>query len=97
MGAALDYLLRVGVRSVESLTLSLAHRLHSGLTDQRYDVWTPPDNGSPIVAFDHLTGVARVRSDLERANVKVSLKAEGAQIRAGVALFNNSDDIDALL
>jgi hypothetical protein len=41
--------------------------------------------------------VARVRSDLERANVKVSLKAEGAQIRAGVALFNNSDDIDALL
>jgi selenocysteine lyase/cysteine desulfurase len=97
LDAALEYLLRVGVAAVEAHTVSLAHRLHAGLSDQGYELWTPGDNGSAIVAFDHQHDVDRVRADLESANVKVSLKAEGVQIRAGIALFNNSDDIDALL
>ena len=97
LGAALDYLLAVGVPNIERHTAGLAHRLRDGLVAQGYDVWTPADNTSPIVAFDHRRDVDRVRSDLERAGVKVSLKEGGTQIRAGIALFNNSDEVDALL
>ncbi len=60
-------------------------------------MWTPAGNRSSIVTFDHGKDIARVRSDLERAGVKVSLKQGGAQIRAGIALFNSDEDMDALL
>ena len=97
LGAALDYLLAVGVPNIERHTVGLAHRLRDGLAAQGYEVWTPEANRSPIVAFDHGRDISGVRSGLEAAGVKVSLKEQDAQIRAGVALFNNTDDIDALL
>jgi selenocysteine lyase/cysteine desulfurase len=97
LGAALDYLLQVGVPNIERHTVGLAHRLRDGLLAQGYPVWTPADNRSAIVTFEHGVDVGRVRSDLERANVKVSLKDGGTKIRAGVALFNNSQDIERLL
>ncbi len=97
LGAALDYLLRVGVPNIERHTVGLAHRLRDGLLAQGYPVWTPADNRSAILTFEHGVDVGRVRSDLESANVKVSLKDGGTKIRAGVALFNNSQDIERLL
>ena len=62
-----------------------------------YSIWTPADNRSAIVTFEHGADVNRVRADLEAANVKVSLKDEGTKIRAGIALFNNGPDIERLL
>lgn len=95
--SAIEYLLQVGVPNIERHTVSLAHRLRGGLTDQGYEVWTPADNPSSIVTFDHGHDVERVRRSLEDANVRVSLKEDGAQLRMGIALFNNTDDIDRLL
>ena len=95
--AALDYLLRVGVPNIEAHTVSLAQRLNTGLVGQGHDVWTPKDNRSPIVTFRHHRDIALVRSTLEQAGIRISFKAEGEELRAGIALFNNSDDIDKLL
>jgi selenocysteine lyase/cysteine desulfurase len=95
--AALDYLLEVGVQNVERHTVALAQRLREGLVGQGYPVWTPAGNRSAIITFEHGLEVERVRAALEAANIKVSLKAQGVQIRAGVALFNNARDIERLL
>ena len=95
--AALDFLERVGIQNIENHTVPLAHRLREGLLEQGYSVWTPPENRSAIVTFDHGAQVDRVRRDLEAESVKVSLKRAGTQIRAGVALFNNEDDVERLL
>ena len=95
--AALDYLLRVGVPNIEAHTVSLAKQLNTGLVGQGHDVWTPKDNRSPIVTFRHHRDITLVRSTLEEAGIRISFKAEGEELRAGIALFNNSDDIDKLL
>ena len=95
--AALDYLLRVGVPNIEAHTVGLAQQLNTGLVGQGHDVWTPKDNRSPIVTFRHHRDIALVRSTLEEAGIRISFKAEGEELRAGIALFNNSDDIRKLL
>jgi selenocysteine lyase/cysteine desulfurase len=95
--AGLDYLLQVGVDKIERHTVALARDLRDGWVGQGYTVLTPADNRSAIVTIEHGRDVERVRAALEAANVKVSLKEEGTQIRAGAALFNNSADIQRLL
>ena len=97
LGAAIDYLLRVGVSNIEAHTVGLAQQLNTELVGQGHDVWTPKDNRSPIVTFRHHRDIALVRSTLEEAGIRISFKAEGEELRAGIALFNNSDDIDKLL
>ena len=95
--AGLDYLLQVGVPNIEAHTVQLAHRLREGWLDQGYSVLTPANNRSAIVTIEHGKNVEQVRTALATANVKVSLKENGTQLRAGAALFNNSDEIDRLL
>jgi len=97
LGAALDYLLDVGIPEIERHTVKLAQDLRAGLVDQGHEVWTPPDNASAIVTFKHNNDVARVQADLEAARIRVSLKGGGEQIRAGAALFNNADEIARFL
>jgi selenocysteine lyase/cysteine desulfurase len=95
--AALDYLLEVGVTNIEAHTVSLAQRLHAGLVDQDHDVWTPEGNRSPIVTFRHHRDAGLVRGTLEGAGIRISYKRDGEELRAGVALFNTAEEIDALL
>jgi selenocysteine lyase/cysteine desulfurase len=38
-----------------------------------------------------------VRNSLEQASITVSVREEGAQLRAGIALFNTAEEIDRLL
>jgi len=97
LGAALDYLLEVGVPNIERHTVGLAHRLEEGLRSQGHDVWTPAGNRSPIVTFRHHREVGMVRRTLEGEGIRVSHKAEGEELRVGIALFNTSDEIDHLL
>jgi len=95
--SGLDYLLKVGISNIERHTVALAHRLHEGLTDQGYDVWTPTGNRSSIVTFEHGRDIEMVTRALQDAGIKLSLKEGGVQLRVGVALFNNTDDIERLL
>ena len=62
-----------------------------------FDVLTPSGNASPIVAFRHRVAPDRAAAAFENAGVKVSLRESGTQVRAGVALFNNRQDVERLL
>ncbi len=97
LGAALDYLLDVGVANIERHTVALARRLHDGLAAQGHRLLTPPGNGSAIVVFEHDHDPDAVRRALDEAAVQVTVREQGAQIRVGAALFNNQREIDQLL
>jgi len=97
LNAALEYLLRVGVSNIERHTVALANRLSEGLRAQGHDVLTPSGNRSAIVTFEHGRDLAMVRRTLEEASILVSVREEGAQLRAGIALFNTDEEIDRLL
>jgi len=97
LGAALDYLLDVGVANIERHTVALARRLRDGLTAQGHRLLTPPGNGSAIVVFEHDHDPDAVRRSLEEAAVRLTLREGGAQVRVGAALFNNEREIDRLL
>ena len=97
LSSGLDYLLDVGVDRIEAHTVPLAHRLRQGLLDQGFPVLTPEENRSAIVTFEPGVGVERLRRDLDRSRVRVSLKDGGRRVRAGVALFNNQEEVDRLL
>ncbi len=97
LSAALDYLLKIGVKNIERHTVSLAHRLRNGLVSQGFSVWTPRDNRSAIVTFAHGKEVEKVRSRLEAARISFSFKNGDRNIRVGAALFNNASDIKRFL
>ena len=97
LSAALDYLHRIGVKNIERHTVGLAHRLQEGLVGQGQAVLTPPGNRSAIVAFEHGRDLEVVRRSLEAARIKLSFRAEGAELRASAALFNTAAEIDRLL
>ena len=97
LGAALDYLLDVGVPAIEAHTVPLAHRIGGGLLEQGFTVDTPADNRSAIVTFVPGVAPARLEADLADRRIKVSLKEEGRRIRVGTALFNNDEDVDRFL
>ena len=97
MRAALDYLLDVGVGRIESHVVPLAGTLNAELRALGFDVLTPADNRSSIVAFWHGVEADQAAAAFDRGGVKVSLRESGSQVRAGVALFNNRQDIDRLL
>ena len=95
--AALDYLLRIGVKDIERHTVGLAHRLQEGLAAQGHAIWTPSGNQSAIVTFEHGQDVDTVQRSLEEARIKLSFKDGGAKLRASMALFNTAEEIDLLL
>jgi selenocysteine lyase/cysteine desulfurase len=97
LSAGLDLLLRVGVPRIEAHTVALAHRLRDGLVDQGYSVWTPQGNRSSIVTFYPGQRTDQLSTAFEAEKIRVSFKDGGRQIRAGAALFNNLDEINALL
>ena len=97
LGAALDYLQAVGVDRIEQHTVALAHRIHGGLTDRGFKVWTPVNNRSATVAFEHGVAYEKVQKALDAARIQVSFREENKQIRVGTALFNTTGDVDRFL
>ncbi len=95
--AGLDYLLDVGVRNIERHTVGLAARLHEGLTEQGFEVLTPPDNESAIVTFEHARDHGMVARAFEDAGIQATVREESGQVRVGPALFNNAAEIDGFL
>jgi selenocysteine lyase/cysteine desulfurase len=95
LGAGLALLERIGIPKIEHYTVSLAHRLHSGLTAQGHRMFTPPHNRSSIVAFYSDKPPAALSAAFAAANIQVTAR-DGA-VRVAPALFNNTDDIDHCL
>lgn len=95
LGAALTYLEKVGVERIEQHTLALTRRLESGLLAQGYKLFTPAGNNSAVLCFYSRKSAADVTAAMTAAKIDVSVRDD--HVRASVALFNNTDDIDHLL
>ena len=95
LGAGLSYLDKVGVARIESHTVGLARTLHAGLVKQGHKMFTPPDNGSSIVAIFVNNPMDDVRTAFQGANIKVTVR--NGMVRIAPALFNTSDDVDRCL
>jgi selenocysteine lyase/cysteine desulfurase len=95
LGAALDYLERVGVPRIEAHTVGLAERLRSGLEAQGYRQVTPPGNRSSIVTFA-IEGDARALGD-SLAKARINATVREREVRVSMALFNTEADVDRLL
>ena len=97
LAAAMDYLEKIGIARIEAHTTTLALRLQRGLRERGLDVLTPQATRSPIVAFRVRGDAAAARKIVQSADVKVSFRENGSQIRVSPALFNTEQDIDRLL
>jgi len=97
LGASLAYLDRVGVQRIASHTIPLAGELRNGLVERGFRVFTPAENASSIVAFFNPQPQEVVSKILDEAGIEVSFRENGAQIRVGIALFNNSSEIGRFL
>ena len=97
LGAALEYLDRVGVARIERHTVALANELADGLRARGVRVLTPAGNRSSIVAFRNPADAATTRTILDRGRCRVSVRENGTQIRVSPALFNTSDEIRRFL
>ena len=97
LAAAMDYLEKIGIARIEAHTSTLASRLQRGLRERGLDVLTPQATRSPIVAFRVRGDAAAARQIVQSADVKVSFRENGSQIRVSPALFNTEQDVDRVL
>jgi selenocysteine lyase/cysteine desulfurase len=97
LDAALDYLKKATLGTIEDHAIPLAGEMRRGLVELGFQVRTPDRNGSAIVAFVHGKDPEEAEKLFERRNVRVSFREGGTQIRAGAALFNNKEDIGRFL
>jgi selenocysteine lyase/cysteine desulfurase len=97
LAAALDYLEKIGIARIEAHSSMLASRLQRGLRERGLDVLTPEATRSPIVAFRVRGDAAAARKIVQSADVKISFRENGSQIRVSPALFNTERDVDRFL
>ncbi len=97
MDAALTVLEGVGLDRIEQHTVVLAGELRAEVADLGLDLFTPPDNTSPIVSVYHGLDPETLLNALRADNVSFTFQEEGKLLRAAVALFNNRDDVARLL
>ena len=95
LGAALSYLEKVGVDRIAEHTLGLTRRLEAGLLGQGYTLFTPAGNRSSVLCFYTKRPTGEITKAFDEAKIDVSIRED--HVRASIALFNNSDDIDRLL
>jgi selenocysteine lyase/cysteine desulfurase len=97
LDAALDYILDIGVSVIENYAVPLANRVNQSLREQGFSVLTPEQNQSTIIAFEHGIDQSKAKQSLQDADVQASFREGDSQIRVGVALFNNDEDVNRLL
>ena len=98
LNAGLGYLKEVGLHRIEKHTMALAHELRDGLASLGLDIWTPPNNNSPIVSFAHGRDTDEMKKLFDKEGIVVTFREKGGSvIRSSVSLFNNRADVQKLL
>ncbi len=98
LNAGLGYLKEVGLDRIEKHTMALAHELRDGLASLGLDIWTPPNNNSPIVSFSHGRDADEMKKLFDKEGIVVTFREKGGSvIRSSVSLFNNRADVQKLL
>ena len=98
LAAALGYFQRVGLARIERHTVALAHELRESVVQMGFETLTPEDNSSPIVSFLHARDAAQLKRLFDDEAVDVTFRDDNdTVIRAGIALFNNRNDVQRLI
>ena len=97
MDAALGFIGDVGLERIADHTHALAAELRTGVAELGRDLFTPPDNPSPIVSFYHSLEPEAFADALVEEGVRFTFQEQGRLLRAAVAMFNNREDVDRLL
>jgi selenocysteine lyase/cysteine desulfurase len=96
LGAALEFLGRIGVAPIERHTVALADRLNRGLRDRGARVLTPSGNRSSIVSFA-VEPAREAARQFTAAGIDVTVRDAGRIVRVSPALYNTDADIDRFL
>ena len=91
---SLQYILDIGVDRIQAHATPLVKRLLREMPALGYPTITPPDQETPLAAFQAADPDALL-AKLQRANVDIKVK--WYQTRISPSVYNNDDDIDALL
>ena len=91
---SLQYLLDIGVDRIQAHATPMVERVLREMPALGYPTITPPGMGTPLAAFQD-PHPDETLAKLKRANVDVKVKWH--QLRVSPAVYNNDDDIDALL
>jgi selenocysteine lyase/cysteine desulfurase len=92
---SLDYLLRVSVANIQAHAQKLIGRLKEELPERGFDVITPPEATTPMVACALPNAREAIGERLAGAGVKITLSRN--RFRVSVSVFNDMNDIDRLL
>ena len=93
---SLQYIEKLGLTNIRAHARQLTDRLQKELPALGYPSLTPKGNDTPIVAFA-LKDVAATQAKLRQANIAATIIAPDRRLRLAVSVFNNNQDIDALL
>ena len=86
----------MGIGNIRHHAQRLVSRLQSELPAIGYSPMTPPDTGTPIVAFSVPEPEDTVRR-LREAEVFVTVAKAEKRMRVSVSVFNNDEDVDRLI
>jgi selenocysteine lyase/cysteine desulfurase len=98
LGAAVSTLLELGMKNVEKQLLRLTSLALEGLESKGYEIINSKieEERSAIVSFRHCRfSMDELRGRLEEANINVAIRGKG--IRVSPSIYNDEDDIEALL
>lgn len=92
---SIDYLLEVGVENIQAHAQTLIQRLKEELPARGFELVTPPESRSPMVACAFENARQTLSPRLRDAKVKISVSRN--RFRPSVSVFNDMEDIDRLL
>ena len=75
----------------------MAQRVRQGLVELGLRPVTPEGNQTAIVAFENPIDPEVATQLFDEANIQLTFREGGRQIRVGAALFNTESDIDIFL
>lgn len=94
---SIEYLNRIGMKTVEDRVLSLSKYLYDQLTNLSKEIWTPEGNESPIISFMQDNPV-ELAEKLKQQKIKVTgREAHKGHIRVSMHFYNTEYDFDKLM
>jgi selenocysteine lyase/cysteine desulfurase len=92
---SLDYLLELGVSNIQAHAQTLTRRLKEELPERGFQLITPPESTTPMVACAYPNAYQEIGPRLREAGVKISVSRN--RFRASVSVFNDMADIEKML
>lgn len=95
LNASLDYIAALGVETIQRHAQALTARLKEGLRTQGYDLMTPEQAATPLVACAYQDARSRLGPKLKSAGITTTVSTH--RFRPSVSVFNTMDDIGMFL